>query len=84
MPLKLLGSAVTLTGIGSVKVYDKFSRVLREETIVINVSFLNHHPKVETQALTNQARAESAEEVKPRIACPGFKDGFQDAVLLQL
>jgi hypothetical protein len=72
-----------LTGIGSVKVYDKFSRVLREETIVINVSFLNHHPNVETQALTNQARAESAEKVKPRIACPGFEDGFPDAFLLQ-
>jgi DNA-binding MarR family transcriptional regulator len=34
-------------GMASVKVYDKFSRVLRIETTVNNVSFFKHHRKVE-------------------------------------
>ncbi|MBI4741526.1 MAG: hypothetical protein HY777_08300 [Betaproteobacteria bacterium] len=35
------------TGVAGVKVYDKFSRVLRVETTVDDVSFFKHHRKVE-------------------------------------
>ena len=34
-------------GVASVKVYDKFSRVLRVETTINDVSFFKHHRKVE-------------------------------------
>ena len=34
-------------GVASVKVYDKFSRVLRVETTVNDVSFFKHHRRVE-------------------------------------
>ena len=34
-------------GVAGVKVYDKFSRVLRVETTVNDVSFFKHHRKVE-------------------------------------
>jgi len=34
-------------GVASVKVYDKFSHVLRIETTINDVSFFKHHRKVE-------------------------------------
>jgi DNA-binding transcriptional ArsR family regulator len=39
-------------GAASVKVYDKFSRVLRVETTVNDVSFFKHHRKVEHRGTT--------------------------------
>ena len=55
-------SSTTLARLG-VKVYDKFSRVLRVETTVNDVSFFKHHRKVEHRDGHEHARIGAAEEV---------------------
>ena len=49
-------------GAAGVKMYDKFSRVLRVETTVNDVSFFKHHRKVEHKDAARHARAGAAEE----------------------
>ena len=49
-------------GAAGVKVYDKFSRVLRVETTVNDVSFFKHHRKVEHKDAAGHARVGAAEE----------------------
>ena len=50
-------------GAASVKVYDKFSRVLRIETTVNDVSLFKHHRKVEHRDSAQHARVGGPEEV---------------------
>ena len=50
-------------GAASVKVYDKFSRVLRIETTANDVSFFKHHRKVEHRGGAQHARTGWPEEV---------------------